>query len=189
MKEKKQNGRKGRAYLNDFVVSDDGKYIYQGITYSFDGDNSSKRRRYAYTAILSLIAFISTVVCGCIPAAGMDDCFYVLIPWALEAVSGIFLMVALFRILFAKEPIRSYVFAKSAAILPDRAIANAITPAICLISATVYLILNGFEDKVWGSVTYLLLNVVTAVLSYAVYRYAEKTEYKKIIPKSQDEEE
>ena len=49
MREEKQNGRKGRAYLNDFVVSDDGKYIYQGITYRFDGDNSSKRRRYAYT--------------------------------------------------------------------------------------------------------------------------------------------
>lgn len=187
MKDENRSGRGRRAHLGDFVRGEGGRFVYRGVTYRFEGSPFERRRRYASIALLSSLSLAASIAAGCIPSAGMDDCFYMLIPWVLQLTAGILLFVATARLLLSGDPIRAYAYEKSVLLLPARGMISAISALPCLLASALYLILNGFEGKVPATLLYLFLSAVTAVLSFLLARLSGTLRYEKQIPPSLNE--
>ena len=189
MREQNRSGRGRRAHLGDFVRGEGGRFVYRGVTYRFVGDARERRRQYASLALFSSLSLAATLAAGCIPSAGMDDCFYVLIPWVLCLTAGLFLFVAAARLLFSGDPIRAYVYEKSAVLLKTRGMISAISALPCLLAVALYLILNGFEGKVFATLAYFLLLSLSALLSFLLFRLSGTLRYEKQLPPSLDEKD
>ena len=164
MAEKKQKGR--RAYLADFQRSASGEYIYTGATYAYSAVSGKTRKQTLIRLWLKGgAAFAAAVVQGFIPAGGMLNCVYVLLPFAAELLSACSVLWAIVRLTAGPEPIREYVYNASAAALPGRAVLTACFAAATLIGETVFLLLHAAERSAAG---WLLCVLMAAVGVFAL---------------------
>ena len=84
MAEKKRRGR--RAYLSDFQPQLDGKYVYTGALHYYEG--ADRKRSMALLWGLTAALAVGALVPGLVRAAGMDNHFYVILPWAAELMAA-----------------------------------------------------------------------------------------------------
>ena len=112
------------------------------------------------------------------------------IPIALHAstqVSGH--NVAAARLLLSGDPIRAYVYEKSAVLLKMRGMISAISALPCLLAVALYLLLHGFEGKLFATLAYFLLLSLSALLSFFLFRLSGTLRYEKQLPPSLDEKD
>lgn len=162
MAEKDKKKRAGRkVYLNDFKVGAGGQYVYTGAVYRF---TSSKRTSFvSKLSLLTALLLLSAVAEGCISAAGMDDCFYVILPFIAEIAFAVAVTWAVVRILYSGENIRKYVYDATFGRLPAFCIASAASAAVGIICTVTYIILNGFEGKLTATIIFIVLKVIAIV--------------------------
>ena len=90
--EKKRRGR--RAYLEDFQKTATGEYVYTGKLHYYETQGLERRQALLRLWLLTGAIAAAVVVSGCVPAAGMSNTFYVLLPYAgalLSAASVVWL--------------------------------------------------------------------------------------------------
>ena len=184
----KRTGYGKKAYLNDFRKDSDGKFVYQGATYLPDGNAALP----ALCRKLLLFA-VGCVACalarGCIPAGGMLNCFYVILPYLCEVAGVAFLMYAVISFLVTARPVREYTFQKTIRRLPGLAVFTAVSAAVGIFAEGIYLILNrgkgGTVPLLCAGFALEALCIVFALLLRHTVRRAEFTR----IPGSTQEEE
>ena len=84
--EKKRRGR--RAYLEDFQKTATGEYVYTGKLHYYETQGLERRQALLRLWLLTGAIAAAVVVSGCVPAAGMSNTFYVLLPYAGALLSA-----------------------------------------------------------------------------------------------------
>jgi len=152
--EKKRGGR--RAYLNDFSPRVDGGYDYNGTLHSFQEDSMSRRQAMARLWVLSGVSAALIIIAGCVPAAGTANCPYVLLPYAGSAVSAVSVIWLMARMSYAGDPLRDYVYKATVEQYELRSMLVIVFAALSLAGDALYLILNGVQGLVWGTIAFWL---------------------------------
>lgn len=156
MAEKKRRGR--RAYLSDFQPQLDGKYVYTGALHYYEG--ADRKRSMALLWGLTAALAAGALVPGLVRAAGMDNHFYVILPWAAELMAAVSVVWAMCRLSVGGDPLRDYIFEATVAVLPLRAAISAGLAVLTLAGECVYLFLNGPGEKLPGTVALVAAQAV-----------------------------
>lgn len=152
--EKKRSGR--RSYLSDFSPRLDGGYDYSGDLHVFQNTGTDRRRAMARLWVYAAACAVCVMVSGCVPAAGLLNCAYVILPFAgsaLSAASVIWLMV---RLSYWGDPLRDYVYKATVEQYGLRSMLVIVFAALSLAGDGLYLILNGARGLVWGTIAFWL---------------------------------
>lgn len=183
-KEKKQNGR--RAYLRDFKVDSNGDYVYNGNMYDVsDGEDYGRAFKLAW--VLAGILTASVIAKGCIPASGMLNTFYIIIPFMLETLSCGLLVYALIKLSIAKRPLREYVYKATVLKIPGRVSVMYTFSFISTFAYTVWLITGGEEKHTWCAFLFIILGITNGVCGIIFKRVFSANKFEKlakpVIPK------
>ncbi|MBR1811211.1 MAG: hypothetical protein IJ766_06145 [Clostridia bacterium] len=166
-----------RTYLNDFKRDASGRYIYRGRYLAFDGAEKRRKRLLAKLCVLAFVSVLAVIGAGSLDTAGMDNTFYVLIPYMGEIAFTAALVWATVRLCISGEPLREYIYKATVDRLPKLGFALAISAAVTLICAGIYLTLNGFGGKAVLCVTYLLLQIVIIFVSFLHIKALKKARW------------
>ena len=154
--------KKRRAYLDSFRKNEEGTYDYTGSLYQYNGGSHGLRRSLIKLWGLCAVLMGSLIAAGCISAPGMDNCFYVLLPYAAALMAGVSVLWALCRMTSGKNPLKEYVYEASVGKLPERAVMTAAFGAAAIIGEAVYICLHGMGGKTVGFGVFVLLDFAAA---------------------------
>ena len=185
MMEKKRRKRGENSYLNDFHPNLAGEYIYDGTLFACqaetDAIRASQRRLWAAGALLVLAA----VAGGCIPAPGMQNHFYVILPYLGELIASLTVLWALVKLGRDWSAVREYIYERTVPALPRRATAAAVFAAFGVIAEAVHLILSGAGGQTLFAALYFLLKLLSVLCAVFIRREILWTNWDKV-PKNTD---
>ena len=101
--------KKRRSYLDDYRKNAAGEYEYTGKWMAFAGTAQERKHLVLRMLVLCAASFAAGVVCGCIPAAGMGNCFYVILPYTVSLVACFRTLWAVCRLAANGDPLKEYV--------------------------------------------------------------------------------
>ena len=157
--------RKGRfSHLGDFKKNSDGEYEYVGKTYELDCEVKPFKVKIA---VLAAMLVASVIACGAIPAKGMTDTFYVMLPLLSEILAAAFLAYKIVAFIFAAYPVRAYAMQKTVKPIPIISCVAAATSLSRLVAYAIYNILNSANFELLYFTWLMLLNVTVVIT--AVY--------------------
>lgn len=172
MSDKKKNRR---AYLDDFSRNASGEYIYTGALYARK-DGMTRSAQLLRLWVSGGILAASVAARGCIPAAGMVNCFYVLIPYIGELICTVSVIWAIIRQTANKEPLREYVYNATVCVLPVRAAFSTGFAAAAFVGEIVYFAIHGFDAAVLAFLHILAVASGLTVRRFSQLQTWEKTE-------------
>lgn len=141
-RDKEKRGR--RSHLGDFSPTASGEYVYTGPTYVSQG--LPPRPAMALRWALSLGCAVLAAASGCLPAPGMMDCFYVILPWAASLLAAASLVWAAARMAYWGQPLREYVYQKTVRALPLRCALTAAAAGAAAVLSPVYALTHPQEE-------------------------------------------
>lgn len=145
-----------RAYLNDFHPTADGSFVYAGTSLHWDPIGISRAKALFLFWGLALVQAAAAVVCGCIPAPGMLNCFWVILPY-IASVTALFLLIwALVRLTLSGDPLREYVHRATVQRFPVLTGACLASCALAGLAEAVYLLVYGAAGQAMQAVLFLL---------------------------------
>ena len=159
-----------RAYLNDYQKGMNGDYYYSGRYMNFEGSSEDRRKVNIYSLGLSLIVVILFLVSGFLNDKGLWNTFYVLIPFAAEAVCLALIIYRIFRLYRQIEPLKEYIYKQIVPGIQGLSLAAAICAAAEIIACIVFMIINK-EFNVFTVVVFLVAKVISAGLMIVYNRY------------------
>lgn len=151
-----------KDHLKDFIPDQNGGYSYQGERYRFAKGGAALaalRKRLWLAGILSSAAVLAG---GCIPAPGMGNCAYLLLPYAAEMGAVGSVIWALARLQAGEYPLRGYIYQATILALPGRCVAAVIAAAVGAAGELLYLMLHGSGGHPAAAALYLLLKAASA---------------------------
>ena len=157
---------RNRHYLDDYQINELGEYEYHGLLYRWV--EPEKRKEVLRSLWLCrTAAAVLMLAAGCIPAPGVNNMFYLLLPYAAGLGFCIWSAMALGRMGAEGNPMRGHVFKTSAGRLPIIFLFAAVMGIICVIAEVVHLILHTGDDKVFYGILFILMQAAAAVLLIA----------------------
>lgn len=176
----KQKKKNRRAYLNDFTLGENGEYSYSGAKYTpTPTDGKSTKRAFGELLVISVLSLVLSVIGGCIPSAGMLNCFYVILPFIGEIATVVSVLWIMCRILYHGFPLREYVSKATAEKLSDRCRFPMIFSALGMVCTILYIILNGFDNQLPATLIYLLIKVNIFLLFFTFRKLYSKITWSK----------
>ncbi len=100
-----------RSYLRDFVRDQDGSYVYTGKTWH--ADPALRRRMLLKLWALQAAMLLAVLLPGFVTTAGLQNTFYVIIPYVFWLMSDLSLAYTLGSMTFGGNPLRDYVYQRS----------------------------------------------------------------------------
>ena len=173
---KKRRGR--RAYLNDFQLNENGQYIYIGRHLTYDGPVPYRRYR-DLTAASAAAAAVFTVLAECLPAVGLSRAGLVMLPWAVQLAAALLLAWSAGRTVIAGNPMREYLYKKSAKDLPGRAVVTAAAACVSAVTQIIYICVKGFEGDALNTALRPVCSLGCALASVFLYRLSSRTVWKR----------
>ena len=156
---KKRGKRGANSYLNDFHLNVSGEYVYEGELYALEDKPQHAAKKKKFWVLTALLTAVS-VAGGCLPAPGMSNCFYVILPYLGELTCSLLVAWVAVRLGTNCSAVREYVYERSVPVLPRRAAAAAVFAALGAVAEIVFLAVAAEERHLpWGAV-YLLLKAV-----------------------------
>ena len=167
-----------RAYLDDFRTDADGKYIYTGKRYAFDGDPRTRTIYLAKTVLFTLLALLSTVVPECLPPTENGRTPFTLIPWALQLIASLVVAWSILRIFAHASELRAYVYRRTVASLPAKSIVLAALSGVTLIAEVVFFFVKRLSPDLFTLVRVFspAASLAAALLLFFVLRRGKWTE-------------
>ena len=169
---------KRRSYLDDYKKNAAGEYEYTGRYVAFVGTEAERRGLVIRLIALCAAGFAAGVICGCIPAAGMDNCFYVLLPYAAALCACFRTLWAAGRLAVHKEPLKEYVHAATVKRIVPWAWVWAVTAAMSAVSSAVFAVLHDGGIQVASSIAFWVLELGSAAAAVWMTRSVKKAEWK-----------
>ena len=158
--------RKNRkSALEHYQVNAGGEYIYTG-SYMAYVDQGKPRKR----ALLELWAIaggmaVGAVACGCIPAPGTQNTFYVLIPLMVSIITAIACLWTLGQVTAGGDPMKEYVYRDSVEKMQGRFVAAASFAGLTALTELLYLILSGG----WGVAALAVVILEALVCGFGIH--------------------
>ena len=177
-KPRKRRGR--RAHLNDFHQNLTGEFVYTGALCACTTPPARqavcRRRLWTLTALLLAAAVLG----GCIPAPGMQNHFYVILPYLGELAFSVSVLWALVRLGRDWTAVREYVYERTVPTLPHRAAGAAAFALIGAAAECVHLVLSGSGGQTLSAAVYLLLKLVSTLCALFIRREIRLTNWDKV---------
>ena len=164
-------------FLDNFRPGADGRYVYTGDTYTLKGD---RKKSYLIMSLLCAAIALLTVGSGFINAAGMNNTFYVIIPYVGEIICMFVILWNSTRIIYAGQNVRAYIYEPCVPRVYSGALALSVFSLIALIGSVVFTVLHGFEGKTLQCIIYWVLKLVTVPFGIALNRFVRKLEWEKL---------
>lgn len=101
-----------REHLNDFHLNVAGEYVYNGALYACQSDDAKQHRIKRAVWGMAAILIVAVIAGGCIPAPGMQNCFYVLLPYLGEFLGAGSVIWALAKLGMDWGTVREYNYKK-----------------------------------------------------------------------------
>lgn len=176
--------KRRRTYLESFHKDQDGKYVYQGDVYTYQGNSRQEeagdlRRELQKLWVWCILLLGGLAAAGCITAPGMDNCFYVLLPYAAGLIAGISVCWALCRLTHGKNPLKAYIYEASIKALPFRTVLTALCAGFSAAGEVIFVLRRGFEGKAGGFCVFILLNVLAVFSSMMIRRIVQSMQWTK----------
>lgn len=173
MAEKKEKGR--RAYLNDFVATPNGDYVYTGKVYRWGSDRKPVLLRlWGLSGGMALCA----VAAGCIPGTGMEHAVWALLPYVIALIAAFTCLYGVGRLTVAGEEVRAYVYRGSVEALPRRSVIAAVAAGAALLGELVNLVLLNAAGSVLNAVLLLVLEGLILAGAILLRKCIAGTEWK-----------
>lgn len=182
----KKRGKRGEnSYLNDFHPNLAGEYIYDGALYACQSDpdtqKKSRRRLWGCTTLLLLAALLS----GSIPAPGMQNCFYVILPFLGELIAAVSVVWAVVKLGRDWSAVREYVYERTVPALPGRALCAAVFAAAGILCELLYLALSGYGGQLFSALLFVMLKVLSLICALTIRCELNEQNWAKV-PKCED---
>ena len=182
----KKRGKRGEnSYLNDFHPNLAGEYIYDGALYACQSDpdtqKKSRRRLWGCTALL----FLAVLTSGSIPAPGMQNCFYVILPFLGELIAAVSVVWAVVKLGRDWSAVREYVYERTVPALPGRALCAAVFAAAGILCELLYLALSGHGGQLFSALLFVMLKVLSLICALTIRRELSEQNWSKV-PKCED---
>lgn len=171
----KKKGR--RAYLEQFRKNESGEYTYQGKLYIWKEEKHSRKSSVTWLCLKWAVLMAAAVANGCIPAPGMGNTFYVLIPYAGQVVAEASLGTALFSMIAAGNPLREYQYEAALKKVPLRAELTAAFSGVSILAEIIFLIREGAGEAAAMAVLFLVLGAVAAGSALLLLRQFQKLKW------------
>ncbi len=165
--------RRRRAYLTDFRAEVGGGYVYTGPLYHFQPGRLSRGRALALLWGLTALMALCAVGAGCIDAAGMGDCWYVIAPWAATLISMASVVWLMCRLSAGGDPLRGYVYTATVERFAPRSALVVGFSACAVLGELIFLLRNGAQGRQGGTALFLVC-MVLAMGSAALWRRVTK---------------
>jgi hypothetical protein len=161
--EKQKNKKSGRrVWLSQFEKNDADQYEYRGAIYTYDNKALSYGRWLARLWICGIVMAAAVLVNGCIPTPGMQNCVYVLLPYALQLIAAVSVCWAIVRLTAGGAQLREYIYQATVEKLPMRTMLTVILAIAAAVGEVIFLIRNGAGDHLRAAICFLVLEAVTA---------------------------
>lgn len=173
-----QNGKKGgrRAYLQYFTLTPNG-YEYTGPVCWCQNLPLERRRLLWQQGCCCAVMAVAVAAAGCLPAPGMSNCFYVLLPylWVLTAV--ILTCWAFGQLAGGGEPMRRYVYDRSLLKLPIR-LGFTAAGAVLTLAGETFCLLIGYDDgKLWAAALFMICQGGILAVAFTMRRLCARMRY------------
>lgn len=177
MAEKKKKGR--RAYLDSFQRNAKGEYEYKGETYVWQMTEQERRKELFRLWILCIGMLAGLIAAGSVEAPGTLNCIYVLLPYVINLIAGISVFWGMCRLTAGGYALRAYVYQKSAAQIPGRALFTFICAALAVLGEIVFVLQNGMERKAVGFVLFVLAECTVSATVFLLGRHIRNMRWEK----------
>jgi len=161
----KKEKKKRRAYLSDFTKTESGEYRYSGKVYVYDG-KEDLGKLHKLTLFLTVTIMVSLVLAGLLPAKGIMDAWYVILPYLTAFANGCILCWKYGRYRFNAKELREYVYEKT---VKEFSLLTKISLGFTSLAAVMellYLLIIGAGEALFESLTVLVCLAVSAFASY-----------------------
>ena len=109
-------------------------------------------------------AAVLMLAAGCIPAPGVNNMFYLLLPYAIGLGFCVWSAMALGRMSAEADPMREHVFKTSAGRLPVIFLLAAMMGIICVIAEAVHLVMHTGEGKILYGILFIVMEAAAVFL-------------------------
>lgn len=154
-----------RSYLRQFERSASGEYVYTGNLYAYSEKNTARRSTLISYWIPAAVMAAASFCQGFLPASGMLNCAYVILPFIAGFLCAVSAVWALVKLSTAKEPLREYVYSATVQVLPVRALFTLVFAVASVIGECVFLLTHGLTEP---GKTVLLLVLMLAETAAAL---------------------
>lgn len=151
-----------KAHLEHFHRNVAGEYIYDGPTRGWGSPRGKNLRRLWLCTVVDLAAAVAG---GCIPGCGMEQQFWTLIPYVVALLLSIVLAWKLFQLNDGGNPVREYVWNRTAKIMPVLHILTAVFAGVAAVTEAISLFLPGSSGSIYAGILYILLELLVFMAS------------------------
>jgi hypothetical protein len=164
-------------FADDYKLGADGKYVFTGDLYSLKGDY---KKTYLFIFLFGLALSCAVIGAGLINAAGMNNTFYVILPYMAEVICLFVILWNITRLIYSGDRVKGYVYEPVCQRILRGSVAVAVFALLALTGSVVFTALHSFEGKMLQCILYWLLKVLTAFTGIAFNRYFKKKEWEKL---------
>ena len=171
---------KRSEYLNQYKMNDNGKYEYRGGFRSVNDNPKGIKKTYTLLWIYNAVIFGLVVGSGCVNAAGMNNTFYVIIPYIAEVA---FLFAYLWnctKLLLQGVKVKEYIYKTCFPRLSPISVGLAVCSAISFICSLVFIITSGFEGQAFKCILYLVFKIIVFCSAFFSSRFIASIKWMEI---------
>ena len=171
---------KKSQYLNEYKLDENGKYVYKGKYYSLNESPEIIKKIYVKLWLINALLIAAVIGSGCINAAGMNNSFYVIIPYIAEVAILFIYSWNSISLLTQGYKVKEYVYKKSFSKLSPVSMGIAVASAIGFICSLIFVISNGFSNQMFGCILYLVLKIFVFCSAFYASRFIGKLKWMEI---------
>ena len=134
------------GYLQDFKGNRKEGYVYTGE--SFEAKEPERGQLLIKLWILQVLMLIAVVLPGIMTTAGLQNTFYVILPYVFWLISDFYLAYVLWNMTFGGNPMRAYVYERTVARFIPCAAAPFVGAALTALSLCIFLLKAGEGEGV-----------------------------------------
>lgn len=181
MEEKQKKKKNKRAYLNEFKVNEEGAYQYEGDYYMITAPTFAKDKWQIYGMLGIMIVF--GLICGVLPAGGMMNSFYVILPWIISFVAICMACYELLPFRNADQPTRSYVKERIEQKVEVR-LMTAVVGNVATAAGEILFMLTHLKEISYLTVAIVILQIICLFMGLRLKGKYDSCKWEKCVEKS-----
>ena len=147
--------KKRYSYLNNYKKGMDGKYVYYGRHYVYQGDLPIRQYK-GLLGIMDILLAGLFIVGGFLDAGIIWNTWYVLIPYALEAVAVFLMLWKTLSLVLEKVPLKDYIYKRTVPWFRPLGLVLAVLNGLSLVGTGICMLVYPDQILMTGCVIYLI---------------------------------
>ncbi|MCR4673261.1 MAG: hypothetical protein K5637_08565 [Lachnospiraceae bacterium] len=157
--------------VNSYKETAGGGYSYTGIRYHWDEEAGPQRKSALKLFwILSVGALALNIIAGCMPAPGMMNAWYVIVPYAIGIICAVLTIFSVYNLANEHDPVRGNVYTSSISPLGARARAGTVFSIASAAAEVIFMIIGWDRSGIVWIILFMALQIASAYLQIRTTR-------------------